>query len=704
MASRTGRLTTVSRLAPPLLAALAAQSALAQTSRPEATLPTVTVQGARETIYNAPDSSTATRGDVPLRDVPQTVNVVTEELMRDRAVRSMEDALRLVPGISPTHGDGQRDQVKIRGFSAIGDQFVDGVRDDAVYFRDLSNVERVEVVKGPAAVLYGRGSSGGMINRITKKPGVDLNEISLQYGTWKQRRGEFDIARNVDDRLSYRITGALERSDSYRDQQFLHREALSPSAMFKFNADTQLLLQAEYLHDKRVTDFGIPSFQGRPIDVAPGTYYGSGNARDADTSGSKVSAVSATFTHRFNDTWSFRNVLRYYQFELNRRQTSAGAVTANANLALYPSGYQVARSRGGIWRDEHGVFNQAELTQKATLIGMSHQFLYGLELGDQNRRQMTRASSAVPVDAFHPVAPIGSETWTVTPGVTNTGGSTVAAVYLQDLITLTEHWKALVGLRYDSFRQTVDADNIPNRTDKAWSPRAGLVYQPTNDQSYYVSISRSFQPAGESFNLTTANAVAEPQRTTGKEVGARFDLFGGKASAGVALFNLERTNIRSTDPANPLLTIPIGTERTNGLELSLTGDLSDGWKIFAGYAFLDSEVSRSLNPALQGKALSLTPKNAANIWVTKALAADWIAGGGINYVASRFADPNNEVTLPSYTTFDAMVGHRIGGVDLQLNFYNLFDRRYMVSAHSGTPNSLMPGQPRAVTLTARYAF
>ena len=234
-----------------LLVTLAIQqfsnAAFAQTASTatDANLPEVKVKSSRELpqTYNPPPATSATKIEAPLRDIPQTVNVVPQSLLRDQGVRSMQDVLKSVPGIGMSTGDGQRDQVTIRGFSAIADQFINGMRDDALYFRDLSNIEQVEVIKGPASVLYGRGSSGGLINRITKKPGIDKNEVSAQVGSWNQRRAEFDLAQNYPDNgVAFRITGAVERADSYRDQQFLKREAFAPSIALKLGPDTKLLL------------------------------------------------------------------------------------------------------------------------------------------------------------------------------------------------------------------------------------------------------------------------------------------------------------------------------------------------------------------------------------------------------------------------------------------------------------------------------
>ncbi|KGH29330.1 TonB-dependent receptor [Comamonas thiooxydans] len=643
--------------------------------------------------------------DAPLRDVPQTVNVVPQSLLRDQAVQSMQDALKAVPGIGLSHGDGQRDQVTIRGFSAIADQFVDGLRDDALYFRDLSNIEQIEVLKGPASVLYGRGSSGGLINRITKKPGIDRNEVGLTLGSWNQRRGEFDIARAPKDSIiSYRLTGAFERADSYRDQQFLDRQALAASVLVKPSADTNVLLQADYLKDRRLTDFGVPAFQGRPVDVPPSTYYGAANARDVDVSRADVASLGMTLNHRFNDSLSLRNAFRYYNYSLDRNNTLVGSVNEKAMTA--------SLTHGNVMRDEDGFFNQTELTQKLSLAGMQHQLLYGVEFGKQNKDLLSysRANVAT-VSLLDPVLPTLPLRFGGTPAADNHSVFKVSSLYVQDLVTLSQHWKALAGVRYDRFEQETHErqpgkPNL-NRTDTTWSPRVGLVYQPSANWSYYASFSKSFQPSGEAFALAANNAQMAPEKTTSREVGVKWDLFDGQASATASLFQLERTNIKSVNPVTNTL-VPLGVQRTRGLELTFAGQLPQGWQIWSGYAFLDTEMTSS--PAMdagqpvKGKRATLTPRHSANLWVTKTLGNGFGVGGGINYMGGRFANPGNTVTLSGYTTVDAMAYYRLNGVDLQLKLNNLFDRRYIVAGHGTSPNLNLPGAPRSVQLIARYRF
>lgn len=669
------------------------------------TLPEVRVSGERDAApltYNPPTATSATRIEAPLRDIPQTVNVVPQEVIRDQAARSMEDTLRMIPGVGLSHGDGQRDQVTIRGFSAIGDQFIDGLRDDALYFRDLSNIEQVELIKGPAAVLYGRGSSGGMVNRVTKKPGIDITEVTGQIGSYEQRRGEFDIGRDLADKgVSFRLTGAIERAGSYRDKQFLNREAFAPSVMFRLGRATDLLLQAEYLSDRRITDFGIPAFRGRPVDVPRSTYYGAANARDIDTSEARVNAVGFTLNHRFSDRLALRNAFRYYDYDLDRHNTLVGSVNEATQT--------VSLTRGNVRRQEDGFFNQIELSQKLGLAGMRHHLLYGVELGKQNKDQLFRnqANAATNISLFNPVLPVLPIRANAPASSDNVGILTTKSLYLQDMITLSSQWKALAGVRYDNFKQETE-ERIPGRPnlardDSAWSPRVGLVYQPTLAQSYYVSLSRSFQPSGESFPIAANNAQIEPEETTNKEAGAKFDFFNGLASATASVFELERTNIKSTVPGSTVL-LPIGEQRTRGMELMFTGDLPRGWQIWSGYAYLRSKVTSSPNPAFDGKRATLAPKHSVNLWLTKSLGNGWRAGAGVSYVDDRAADAANTVTLPGYTKVDTMAGYQIGKLDLQLNIYNLFDRDHIVSGHGIAPNLNLPGAPRTAQLTARYRF
>lgn len=659
---------------------------------------------ARNLEYRTPDTS-ALKFDAPLRDIPQTIDVIPDQVIRDQRALSMQDAVKNVAGIGMATGDGQRDQFVIRGNISYGDLFIDGVRDDALYFRDLSNIERIEILKGPASVLYGRGSSGGLINRVSKKPGTEGGEIVLSYGSWDDKRGEIDLGHVfTDNNVAVRLTGAIERSDSYRDQGFLKREAIAPSVLFAPSDRTRVLLQADYLRDRRLTDNGIPAFQGRPVDVPASTYYGAANGRDVDFSQSEVWSTTATLDHEFSDALKLHNVFRYYDYTLDRQNTIPNVVNEVART--------VTLNRQSTDRAEHGWFNQLELSGTFSTGALEHKLLLGFEAGRQSKYELRiDRANIVTVDLFNPILPVLPLEVSGNPSTHRTGVYKTLGFYAQDMISLGDHWKVLAGLRYDRFgqevRQRIAGQPDLARTDTFWSPRVGLVWQPSPTQSYYVSWNKSYQPSGETFALSTSSADIAPEKTINREIGAKFDLFDGKLSATISAFNLKRSDIKATDPVL-LKVIPVGVQRTRGIELSAQLELSEGWQAIASYAYLDARITKS--PALdsgvriQGNRPTLTPVNSASFWLMRNFGERFGLGGGVNYVGDRQANLANTVVLPEYLTADAMAWARLGKLKAQINIRNIFDRDYIVSAHGTVGNLNMPGAPRSVMLTLRYAI
>jgi len=675
-------------------------------------LPATSVTSAYEQqSYKASESKSALKIDVPLRDIPQTVNVVPESVIKDQGAQSMEDVLKNVPGVGLSNGDGQRDQVTIRGFSAIGDMYIDGVRDDALYFRDLSNIERVEVIKGPAAVLYGRGSSGGLINSVSKKPGfAPQQEVGMTFDTEGKRRTQFDTGyADPQGNQAYRLTGAFEDSDTFRDNGYIDRKAIAPSAYFRLSDDLELNLGATYLYDKRLIDFGIPALGNRPVDVDRDKRFGSGDA-DQDYARSEVFSFTASLDYHINDDFTLTNTSRYYRYDLDRNNTLAD--TTPKRFVTAPDGELLVKlNRGNVARDEYGVFNQTELKQQARLAGMQHNLLYGVEVGYQDKYQRVFSQNDVArVPVYRDgLVPVPEHAANLTSKGTNY--QQTAGFYVQDLIELTEQWKALVGVRYDIFGQEYDdirAQDVDlDRTDKTWSPRVGLVYQPDQIQSYYVSVSRSYQPSGEMFAVTAGNADLEPEKTTTYELGAKWDLLDSKLSLTAAVFRLERTNMRTPDPVVPGLTILAGEQRTDGFEATLTGQLSDKWQIYAGYAYLDAEITKSNaktnGVANEGQTPTLTPRNSANVWLVRSLTPQWRVAAGANYVDERYTSLDNQVVMPGYTTFDAALLYSEQHWDMALRLKNAFDRDYYASAH-GSVDLITPGAPRTLEASLAYRF
>ncbi|MBN3865535.1 TonB-dependent siderophore receptor [Pseudomonas frederiksbergensis] len=694
-----------------LLGLLAVPDLQAETQSPVTLPATAVTSDYSEQNYKPTDSRSALKIDAPLRDIPQTVNVIPQSVIKDQGAQSMEDVLKNVPGIGLSNGDGQRDQVTIRGFSAIGDMYVDGVRDDALYFRDLSNVERVEVIKGPAAVLYGRGSSGGLINSISKKPNfTPKQEVGVSFDSEGKKRTQFDAgwADQQQNDKAFRVTGALENSDTFRDDGNIDRKAIAPSAYFKLSDNLELNLGATYLYDKRLIDFGIPALGNRPVDVDRDKRFGSADPDD-DYTRSEVFSFTAGVDYRLNDDFTLSNTSRYYHYDLDRNNTLADS--SPTRFVTAPNGELLVKlNRGNVQRKEDGWFNQTELKQQATLAGMNHNLLYGVELGRQVKDQSVFSQSnvaRVPVyrDALVDV-PFQANRQTAKGTTTQD----TAGFYVQDLIELTPQWKALLGVRYDVFDQEYSDDLTRatlSRTDHTWSPRAGLVYQPDQVQSYYISVSRSYQPSSEVFALSTTNQDLEPEETTNVEIGGKWDLLDNRLALTAALFRLERTNMKNTDPANPTQLVLSGEQRTDGLELTASGQLSDKWQVYAGYAYLDAEITKSNNRtngvANEGQTPTLTPRHSANLWLVRSLTNTWRVGMGANYVDDRYTALDNQVVMPAYTTVDAALLYNLPKWDMALRLRNVFDKDYYASAH-GSVDLITPGAPRTLELSTNYRF
>ena len=439
-----------------------------------------------------------------------------------------------------------------------------------------------------------------------------------------------------------------------------------------------------------------------------------------DTTATEVYSGTAVLDHRFNQALSVRNASRYYNYDLNRNNTLPGGTVDTVTQT-------VGRNRGEIRRQEDGYFNQTDFTFKNALGGFKQEWLFGLELGQQNKdAQFASQANIDRVNIFKPggkiAPPISDAVRNSDAAIASHNVVKVVGVYAQDQISLLPELKALLGIRYDTFAQdTQFARKLAAlaRTDKAWSPRAGLVWQPSDAASYYVSYSKSFQPSAESFGLAANNAANKPEITENREIGSKLDFLEGAFSVTGSLFNLVRSDVKTSDPSKPGVLINIGEQRTNGLELTANGRLPQGWDISAGYAYLDGRFTKTNNFVLapqvafpttaakiylQGNRPSLTPKHSAFIWASKKLGRGFSAGGGLNYSDDRFASPSNAVVLPGYLTADLALYYRSKQFEVAINLKNVTDKKYIVSGHGGNDNLMNPGAPREIQLGITYKF
>lgn len=676
-----------------------------------AELDTVRVYGEREG-YKAEATLTATKTATALSDVPQAITVVTEEAMQDQAMHSLTDVLRMVPGVGVAQGEGHRDAPIFRGNTSTSDMFVDGIRDDVQYIRDLYNVERVEVLKGPNAMIFGRGGVGGIINRVSKvADGAVHRELGVQVGDWNRSRVVVDLGQPIGPEASVRVTGLYEDSESYRDGFELERYGINPTLSFAAGDATRVTLGYEYFSDDRVADRGVPSLLGigigRPVDVAPGTFFGSPELSPIRAS---VSAFTSLVEHELGNGAMLRNRTRYADYDRFYQNVYPNGVVAepDGGLNAVISAYNSSMKR-------ENLFNQTDLVFDIDRGGLRHTVLVGAEFGRQETDNLRQSgtfaeSNLVPLEDPRY---LGAITFANRASdANNRSVADVAGVYVQDQIEFSPQWQAVLGLRYDRFEvdvRDVRSGVVLSSADGLWSPRVGVIWTPVAPLSLYASYSTAALPrAGEQLSsLSGTSASLDPEKFQNYEIGAKWDV-SPELALTAALYRLDRDNVFTVDPLDNRTAVLVDGQRSTGLELSLTGEITEAWKLIAAYAYQDGEIlsdlrtsATSVTPA--GTRLAQLPRHSASLWNRYDFNPQWGVGLGVVYRDEIFSSISNDVTLDSFTRVDAAIYYAVSpSVQLQLNVENLFDKEYFASAHND--NNLLPGSPRGVYLGVHLDF
>jgi catecholate siderophore receptor len=647
------------------------------------------------------------RTDVPLRDVPQSVSVVTRELIADQTMRSMADVVRYLPGVGIAQGEGHRDAPIFRGNTSTADFYVDGMRDDVQYLRDLYNVERVEAIKGPNGMVFGRGGVGGVINRVTRQPDwTPSQEFSVQGGAWDQRRLTADVGAAVNSQLALRLTGVYENSGTYRHDTNVTRYGLNPTVAFAIGPRTMLRVGYEHFADDRTTDRGVPSFQGRPFSTHPSTFFGNPQISNAEI---WVNALSSALEHSFRGGVVLRNRLVYGDYDKYYQNVFPGAVNAAGTLVRL-EGYSSGTQR-------ENLFNQTDVIITRRTGRIQHTLVGGLELGRQetdNLRLTAFFDSVAPGTSFVMV-PTSVPTTSLPVAfraagsdADNHGVATAVGVYAQDQVTLTDRLEAVVGLRYDHFavdlRDNRTASNLQGR-DGLLSPRLALIFKPRPPVSLYASYALSHLPrAGEQLaSLTVSNQALDPETYRNYEIGAKWDIMPALAFT-AAVYRLDRGNVAVADPLNPGVAHLVDAQRTRGVEIDVRGKLAARWSLIGGYAYQDGEITRSLSSTvLAGARLAQVPAHSFAVWNKVDVSRTWGVGVGLISRTNSFVATDNAVVLPGFTRVDAALFFTpIGRLRAQMNLENVFDRQYYASAHSN--NNIMPGSPRAIRVAFTTRF
>jgi catecholate siderophore receptor len=652
--------------------------------------------------YQVPTITSSTKTLTALRDVPQSVTVVTREQMNDQMMMSIGDVVRYVPGITAHQGENNRDQVIIRGNNSSADFFLNGVRDDVQYYRDLYSLERVEALKGPNAMIFGRGGGGGVINRVSKEAGfTPLREVTLQGGSFRNKRVAMDFDQPFSEKAAFRLNGMYENSDSFRDFVDLERYGINPTLTLAPSEKTKITLGYEFFGDNRVADRGIPSFQGLPADTPISTYFG--NPDDSHVR-ARVNLGSATIEHQ-TGSYTIRNRTQVGDYDRFYQNFVPGAVNADKTF--------VALSAYNNDTQRLNVFNQTDVVRVVSTARIQHTFLVGAELGRQltdnfrNTGYFNNTSTSLSVLYS---APTISTPVTFRQSVTDADNhlrTNLAAGYVQDQIALSRYFQLIAGLRFDYFdlqyHNNRTADNL-RRIDQLFSPRAGLVFKPITPLSIYWNYSVSYLPSsGDQFSsLTTITQQVKPEKFNNYEAGVKWDI-DRSLSLTTAVYRLDRTNTRAIDPNDPTRIVQTGSQRTNGFEVGVSGSITHAWKIAGGYAYQDAFVTSATAAARAGAQVAQVPHHSFSLWNNYQIFRRLGAGLGILNRSDMFAAIDNTVVLPGYTRADAAVFIPLGEkLRLQANVENLFNRKYYINADNN--NNISPGFWRALRfgLTARF--
>lgn len=662
------------------------------------TLPETSISAeADEDDPRVKETSTATRTATPVRYVPQAIDSVKTESLRAYGTNDLGQALSGIPNVS-SGADTRFDSLRIRGFDASNDFYLDGIRDDSQYVRDLHNIERIEVLKGPAAVLYGRGGQGGIVNRVSKLPMAGhKSSIEAQGGSNDLRSLYADLSTDPTDNISLRLNMGNQDNNSFREGVSGNRQLFAPSISWQLTPDLNWLVQYEYSRYNRTPDRGIPGVNGRPADVSRSTTYGDSR----DYIDDKSQSLRSKLTYELNDNWQLRQTLGVFKLDSDFDNTY--------QTAYVPATNRVTRQR---WQQDLttlNLFNNVELEGGFSTYGLEHRLLTGLELGNQRRDPKLYTATNVPsLDLNQPNRNL-SHTGRMNVWSNAHTEVETRAVYVQDQLRLNDQWQVLAGLRYDHFE--VDTKNKLTNAQQAvashsTSPRFGLVWTPLEHHSFYASWSKTFSPAGGGVIGITPNAAGSvndlsPELTKQKEIGVKSDWLDDRLSTTLAVYELELYNRRTSDPLDRSITLLSGLQRSRGVELTATGKIVGNWYVRAGIGLQDATVMKD-NNGFEGKRVSDVAKRNGSLFITWKPEMGWYAETGLTVVGDRYADSLNTVVLPGYGRWDALAGFRQKEWDVRAALNNIADKTYYASATSVA--QIQPGEPRSLVVTGTYSF
>ena len=683
------------------------------------------------------------KGQQELRDIPQSVTVVTEKMIDDRNLDTLKEALHNTAGISFQAAEGGEEDIRLRGFSlsSTGDIFVDGIRDPAFYERDTFNYDRLEVLRGSASMLFGRGSTGGAVNQVNKAPLVyGRNEVAVTTGSGGYLRGTADLSQRLGENSALRLNamGTLADGGVGGGGNRLDKQGVAASVGLGLGTSDEWVASLYTLNNHNGIAYGMPwvapavgSADRVLVPVEPSRTYGAAS----DINDGQARTGTLAHTHRFGGGAELKTVLRLGRYARDLRASAirfcvrsvsnAGVVTnpecpaVAPTLATLSDATILNRGNNTKIQDLATVNLQSDLSARFRALGLRHHVLAGVDAAHEDFNNYVGNTLAKPKTTLGTPDDGGrvDESLRVV-SLNRSFDAKALGVYAQDLVQIAPQWKVLAGLRWDRFsgRYTspvigATAATERSRSDGLWSKRFGLLYQPSAFASWHLSYGTSFNTSGDTYQYDALGSNTPPEGSVNYELGGKFDLMDGNLSLRVAAFKSIKTNERNRDetsvtPTNYVLS---GQRHASGLELDLAGRLAPGWEVFASYAFIPDakiDVGSAVNgTTLQGEAVGsrpgLTPRHSGTVWTTYQWTPAWRLGAGLNARSSMAPQLVTTFVAPHYVTADLMTEYSVGDLSYKLNLTNITNKLYADMLYRG---HYTPGKGRTVQLTGTYRF
>ncbi len=716
----------------------ASLSTLAHADVDEKTLSTVTVREKAEHLEGKDSLRTTEtligKGKQQLRDIPQSITVVTEKQLDDRNLDTVKDALKQTAGITFQAAEGGEEDIRLRGFalSTTGDIFVDGLRDPAFYDRDTFNLDRVELLRGSASMLFGRGSTGGAVNLVNKTPRlIDESQVDVTVGSYNHRRVVGDFNQQTGENAALRMSVMKTTADNNGAGSSLDKQGVAGSYRWGIGERNEFTASLYHLDNNNGINYGMPWIRPTTsspasdttlLPVDPSSYYGMASDFNRGT----ASYATLSHTHRFDGDTELTTRIRRGAFTRDQRASTirfSGVALDNFSVSS-----PLTRGTQNKIQDLDSLYYQSDLSTKFTALGMKHEVLSGVDVAREQKTvyaARTAAQGLGGVDLVKPSTTVGTPddgAWVNEASrvlrVNNAYTATAWGVYAQDLVQVAPHWKLLAGLRYDSLNGNYDSYAAPTNGSNAangtqsnykmsvneWSKRIGAMFQPNERASYHFSAATSFNTSGDAYSLGAGNKDAPPEQSINIELGAKIDSADKNFTTRYALFQSTKLHERNTDPLQPGITVLSGRRHAAGIETDITGRITPRWEVYGSFMWMpvakidvDGQGAEAV-----GARPSLTPRVSATFWNTYQINSQWRMGAGVNHRSEQTPNRNPGWEAPAFTTADVMAEYRYDEkLTLKSNVSNLTNKRYADQLYSG---HYVPGTGRLVQVTASYKF